>query len=62
LVRKLKVRPGPSRFISTAVNGASSTVMPIFSTGVTRKYFSPSRLSTEENSCTKAGRPIGVFM
>jgi len=35
--------------------------MPIFSTGVTRKYLSPSRQSTEANSLTSAGRPIGVF-
>ena len=46
---------------STARNGASSTVMPHFSTGVTRKYRSPSRLRTEANSLTSAGRPIGVF-
>ena len=43
------------------MNGASSTVMPHFSTGVTRKYLSPSRLSTEANSLTSAARPIGVL-
>ena len=59
---KNSAQPSPADvFISTARNGASSTTMPTFSTGVTRKYLSPSRLSTEANNLTKAGRPIGVF-
>ena len=40
--------------------GASSTRMPTFSTGVTRKYRSPSRLRMPENSLTNPARPIGV--
>ena len=56
-----EISPFFSACISTARNGASSTMMPTFSTGVTRKYLSPSRLSTEANNLTKAGRPIGVF-
>ena len=46
--------------ISTAMNGASSTRMPTFSTGVTRKCLPSSRFRMVENSRTRAGRPIGV--
>ena len=46
---------------STARKGTSSTIKPTFSTGVTRKYLSPSRFKTEAKSLTKAGLPIGVF-
>ena len=38
--QSVRAAPSPSTFISTARNGASSTVMPTFSTGVTRKYLS----------------------
>ena len=64
LVRKRSSRPRSpvSLSISTARNGASSTRMPTFSTGVTRKCLPSSRLSIVENSRTKAGRPIGVPM
>lgn len=43
-----------------AMNGASSTVIFIFSTGVTRWKPSGSLRSTVENSRTSASRPIGV--
>src|SRR5207248_1111928 len=50
----------PTRSTRTATNGASSTVMRIFSTGVTRQNPSGSLRSTVEKSRTSASRPIGV--
>ena len=41
------------------MNGASSTVIRIFSTGVTRWKPSGSLRSTVENSRTSASRPMG---
>ncbi len=54
--------PAPLTAISTAWNGASSTRMPTFSTGVTSTWRSPSRRMTEEKSFTSGMRPMGEPM
>jgi hypothetical protein len=52
--------PAPAASKSTATKGASSTRMPTFSTGVTRKNCPSSRFRIVENSRTSGFRPIGV--
>ena len=45
---------------STAINGTSSTLIPTFSAGVTRKYLLSSTFKIEENNFTSSNLPMGV--